>query len=362
MSSKHSRSTTVRRVVAGAFIFVGLFVTSFGIGFHSVGTTLAGVALLLLSVSGRLVTTLRGTVRQWVAGTGRVVHVSDPAPAAPYGRCELQLVIDAPGLPQETVTLREPRIPVDRWPYPGMEVPVEVAADDIRNVRILWQDYQPPEEAEPEEHEAPEGYLAAPAPAGDPDGIDFDLDGPPTTGGAGPVVPHPRRSPSPRPSPAPAAGGGATATIAGLSTDPGATPAVGDDAAAPAAAPASEPYRAVRGVGATLLVADLATSVAFYRDLLGFSELDRGGGSVVLASAGIRLVLRAAAEPEPVRRRVVHLHLEVGDVASAYAQLKAAGVSFIYPPKVVTRGARVEQWAAMLRDPDGHRIALTQWR
>jgi catechol 2,3-dioxygenase-like lactoylglutathione lyase family enzyme len=63
-----------------------------------------------------------------------------------------------------------------------------------------------------------------------------------------------------------------------------------------------------------------------------------------------------------VRRRVVHLHLEVDDLPAAHAALRDAGVSFTSPPRVVTRGSRMEQWAAAFRDPDGHGIALTEWR
>jgi hypothetical protein len=29
---------------------------------------------------------------------------------------------------------------------------------------------------------------------------------------------------------------------------------------------------------------------------------------------------------------------------------------------VVNRGAKLDLWAAAFRDPDGHGIALTQWR
>ena len=35
---------------------------------------------------------------------------------------------------------------------------------------------------------------------------------------------------------------------------------------------------------------------------------------------------------------------------------------FTYAPRVVNRGSKLEVWAAAFRDPDGHGIALTQWR
>src|SRR5690606_37815607 len=114
------------------------------------GVTVAGVAVLLLSVSGRLVTSLRGTVRHWVTGTGEVLSVASPPPQASYGRCGMEVLVNAPGLPREAVSIRERAVAVGRWPYPGVVAPVEVAADDVRDVRILWREYVA-EESGPEE-------------------------------------------------------------------------------------------------------------------------------------------------------------------------------------------------------------------
>ena len=52
------------------------------------------------------------------------------------------------------------------------------------------------------------------------------------------------------------------------------------------------PAGAIHGVGITILVTDLERSTGFYRDLLGFFEIDKGDGSAVLASGDTRLVLR----------------------------------------------------------------------
>ncbi|GIF52290.1 glyoxalase/bleomycin resistance protein/dioxygenase superfamily protein [Asanoa ferruginea] len=118
----------------------------------------------------------------------------------------------------------------------------------------------------------------------------------------------------------------------------------------------------IHGVGLTFLVRDLPRSVAFYRDMLGFLEIDGGEHNAVLASGDTRMVLREIRDASPVNRRLVHLNLEVGDVMSVYEDLRAKGVRFTYPPRVVNRGAKLELWAAAFRDPDGHGIAITQWR
>jgi catechol 2,3-dioxygenase-like lactoylglutathione lyase family enzyme len=117
----------------------------------------------------------------------------------------------------------------------------------------------------------------------------------------------------------------------------------------------------VHNVSVTLIVADLRRSLTFYRDLLGLTEIDSGVGSAVLASGNARILLRQVADTRPVDRRVVHLNLEVDDVHEAYERLRREGVEFMHPPRVVNQGEQLEQWAATLRDPDGHAIALTRW-
>jgi catechol 2,3-dioxygenase-like lactoylglutathione lyase family enzyme len=122
------------------------------------------------------------------------------------------------------------------------------------------------------------------------------------------------------------------------------------------------PAGAIHGVGITVLVTDLARSVALYRETLGFFEIDRGPGSAVLASGDTRLVLRTVHTLAPEAGRLVHLNLEVGDLAGVHQELQAKGVRFEHGPQAVNRGGKLELWAATFLDPDGHTVAVTQWR
>jgi catechol 2,3-dioxygenase-like lactoylglutathione lyase family enzyme len=122
------------------------------------------------------------------------------------------------------------------------------------------------------------------------------------------------------------------------------------------------PAGAIHGVGITVLVTDLERSVAFYRDILGFYEIDSGRGSAVLASGHTRIVLRTVHDMSAVAGRLIYLNLEVGDVEAVYEELKAKGVTFVHAPRPVNRGDTLELWAASFNDPDKHNIAITQWR
>lgn len=513
--------STARKLIAAVLGTLATFIILFGAGMTSWAIAALGVALLVLAISLVVISAFPGTERAWVAGIAHVHSVSEPPASSTYGRCELQILIDAPGVPPRSVKVRDPRVPVAKWPSPRATLPIMVAIDDQRHVRIMWDDVLthaeaaaqqadlPPEFDEPDFSGLDDDLLAEDdrllgvdddppwARRGtdddlltDPDTIrtadlSADLDGlddlaePAATGQRGrdkrrdpaenpqpdftrpdfepdlstrfepdfkpdvnadlapdvepdlvppaprdsepvvvrqapdgfqyvegtlvdpPPVPLPRR-PKPKPS-TPGAesdgsagtGGGpdrdstgdartqtaaATGTVLAEPFGPAettqeATPAdlPGDPlvdlaAAGPTGSPASagdpdtDDAGPIHGVGLTLLVADLDRSVGFYRDMLGFYEIDGGDGNAVLASGQTRLVLRAVPEVAPVNRRLMHLNLEVDDLRRVHDELKSKGVRFTYAPRAVNRGARLELWAAAFRDPDGHGIAIIEWR
>ncbi|MFC7535661.1 VOC family protein, partial [Actinoplanes sp. GCM10030250] len=122
------------------------------------------------------------------------------------------------------------------------------------------------------------------------------------------------------------------------------------------------PAGAIHGVGITVLVTDLNRSITFYRDILGFFEIDSGDGSAVLASGDTRLVLRTVHNLADEAGRLIYLNLEVGDVHAVYDELRGKNVKFVHSPRAVNRGDKLELWSATFRDPDNHNIAITQWK
>ncbi|WP_213454079.1 VOC family protein [Rhizomonospora bruguierae] len=366
MANGRGRQVPARRAAIAVPVgAAGVFVAVFGLGLRSWQVAALGLAFVVIALGLVFVPALRGGSRVYVSGTGHVVAVSEPPASSVYGRCEMQLVVEAPGLPPAAVRVLDSQVPIAKWPDPGATLPILVAVDDLRRVRVQWDDVlthaeladylaqevvgmdTPPggraEQGDPEERHG----AAARARAG-ADTVLLSAEGEPVIPATHPAeqppggaVPRPHRpSPSPRPQSdgQPAAPAGATAAVHAEPEAP-----------------------AVLGVGITLLVQDLEQSVAFYRETLGFHQLDTGDGNTVLASGETRLVLRAVPEAEPVSRRVSHINLEVADVQVMYEALREKGVRFTYSPRVVNRGERLELWAAAFRDPDGHGIALAQW-
>ncbi|KAB1130089.1 glyoxalase/bleomycin resistance/dioxygenase family protein, partial [Micromonospora sp. AMSO12t] len=127
----------VRKLIAAVLGTVATFVVLFGLGMTSWAIVALGVALLVLAIA---LATVRGGGRTWVIGEGHVHSASEPPTQYAFGRCELQLVIDAPGLPPRSKKIIEPRVPVAKWPSLGQTLPIRVALDDQRHVRVLWDD------------------------------------------------------------------------------------------------------------------------------------------------------------------------------------------------------------------------------
>jgi len=346
--------------------------------------------MVIVAVALLTTASIRGGDRSFVQGTVHVVKISEPPViATEYGRCEMQVLVDSPAHPGQTVMIRDPRVPVEKWPEVGDTLPALIAVSDARRIKIQWErvgvyggEYDEfeemglyPEEPVPADvtSEFPnvqpdplpkrkpqpvpvlEGELVPTQrqPGGESpltvDALDFSDA---ATSAPSEQTPEAEPEPEPQPVAARSSGSGGSVFVENtaahvLTTQPPARPATSGT---------------IQGVGYTVQVTDLRRSQRFYHDMLGFYELDGGPDSVVLASGDTRIVLMTTRDAESVRKRLVHLNLEVGDVEAVYEELKVRGVRFTQAPRVVSRGERLEQVSASFRDPDGHGIAITEWK
>lgn len=126
----------------------------------------------------------------------------------------------------------------------------------------------------------------------------------------------------------------------------------------------------VTRAGAILAVADVARSVTFYSERLGFEVYARYDDPpyATLARAGMRLSLAEQGNPADDRPGVtmnapadpsslqVVLVLEMAGVQQAYAQLSAAGVRFLAEPYSPPWGGH----RCFAVDPDGYLVELEE--
>jgi lactoylglutathione lyase len=137
-----------------------------------------------------------------------------------------------------------------------------------------------------------------------------------------------------------------------------------------------------------LQVADLDRSVAFYRDVLGFTVifawnpqaeyirelvgypdadihgavLRLPGSEVVLELLEYRNVERAPVDTRTANPGTAHIAFFVDDLDTLYAELVDRGVRSVSPPVTPTIGPNEGGRAVYLIDPDGIRVELIQTR
>ena len=134
-----------------------------------------------------------------------------------------------------------------------------------------------------------------------------------------------------------------------------------------------------------ITVSDLARSIAFYRDLLGFNvAYERGevmaeymprlvgvpGARLKIAGLdvpGLHLDLLEYIEPKGLAAAGVtydvgngHIGFTVDDIWAAYQLLDGAGVRFKSEPVSITQGPNKGGWAVYFTDPDGVTLEMIQ--
>jgi len=116
----------------------------------------------------------------------------------------------------------------------------------------------------------------------------------------------------------------------------------------------------------TIIVADIARSVAFYRDVLGATVL-RDGEPVFLRLKNVWLTINrggggtddkpdvTAAPPKDPNALSSFLNLRVVDIQQCYQLWRSRGAQFITEPK-----QHATEYRCYTRDPDGYLIEVGQ--
>ena len=117
-----------------------------------------------------------------------------------------------------------------------------------------------------------------------------------------------------------------------------------------------EMAQTLRFEGMSLQVRDVARSVAFYRDMLGFA-VDQSRPAFALLRLGAVTLGLLRTRPDGVSPDTVHLELTTDDLDALYTELRARGVSFHEPP----HDAPWERTMATY-DPDGYKVEFAQGR
>ena len=102
---------------------------------------------------------------------------------------------------------------------------------------------------------------------------------------------------------------------------------------------------------------DITKAIDWYKNVLGLPHLYTYGDLAFFDCGGTRLFLTSGKDDGSAGQSI--LYFSTPDIAAAYEQLGARGVSFRGAPHMVHRhGSGIEEWMAFFEDPDGQLLAL----
>jgi len=112
---------------------------------------------------------------------------------------------------------------------------------------------------------------------------------------------------------------------------------------------------------AMIYAKDVARSLAFYRDMLGFKSIDEFSHDGILLYARLRapggdgtIALHLAGPGTPLSSEGVRLYFEISDVDGFCRKLQSKGLYIPQMPRMMPWGWR----HVYINDPDGHEISL----
>lgn len=130
--------TDFQRFLVVAAVVTSLFLAAMSLGMGSIVLLLISVLIIVVVWLGIFLLGIRLNGRAGLTGEAHVVMVPPPPANQIVGRCDLRLVVDLPGRASADMKLRDPAVPVMKWPRIGQVLPVEVDARNARQLRIRW--------------------------------------------------------------------------------------------------------------------------------------------------------------------------------------------------------------------------------
>jgi catechol 2,3-dioxygenase-like lactoylglutathione lyase family enzyme len=122
---------------------------------------------------------------------------------------------------------------------------------------------------------------------------------------------------------------------------------------------------AVKANRVIIRVANLNTSIGFYRDRVGLPLQSTFDEFAVFGGDGMTLMLqqveRKSSGPSTGLSALTEVVLESADVMKTYQEMKARGVVFLREPFAATTDGKRVLYAANFRDPDNHLLSITGW-
>lgn len=110
----------------------------------------------------------------------------------------------------------------------------------------------------------------------------------------------------------------------------------------------------------SLVVNDLAASVAFYRDTLGLTLAFEVPNMAFFVCGGLRIMMTRAEEGSPRENSVFYFVTD--GIEAKHGELVANGVVSERDPHLIAKMPGHDLWMSFFRDPEGNLMALMEER
>ena len=107
-----------------------------------------------------------------------------------------------------------------------------------------------------------------------------------------------------------------------------------------------------------IVVSDVATATAFYRDVLGLKFLFSAGPNLAFLAAGTVRLMLTKPEGQAEAGKNSLLYFKTSDLGATHAAILARGAKNERGPGLVAKMPDHELWMAFVRDPDGNLIGM----
>jgi resuscitation-promoting factor RpfA len=131
--------TDFQRFLVVLVVVTAMFLSAMALGGSNLILLLVAVFLLVAAGLGVFLLGVRYNSRGVIQGNGHVISAPPPPLGQIIGRCDLRLLVDFPDQPSVTIKLRDPQVPVMKWPRVGNVLPVEAPVRNPRQVRVRWE-------------------------------------------------------------------------------------------------------------------------------------------------------------------------------------------------------------------------------
>ena len=125
-------------VACGVVLFGAFFVLCGGISMGKLAVIGLGIGLIAVGAGLAILAVRSRRSSSVVMGVGHVLDRTDPPVNVEFGRCKLHLAIATRDLPSTSIKVREPRVPIAKWPDQYADLPVLVSTAKPLRVRVLW--------------------------------------------------------------------------------------------------------------------------------------------------------------------------------------------------------------------------------